>query len=396
MNNDNYIIPGFKSSAVASGIGTKKGLDLALIFSEKETQAAAVFTRNQVKAAPVILSMENMKKGKVRAVLANAGNANACTGREGFENAQKSAEAVARELGISVSEVIVASTGVIGAQLKMDRFHDSVKDLMNGLSAENLTRVAEAIRTTDAFPKISLFQGQAGDNSYSLLGMAKGAGMIMPNMATMLCFILSDIQIEQTQLQGALNQGLAPSFNRISVDSDTSTNDMVLIMTNGLAGNGPLSPADYESFKTGLTRVMTDLATMIVKDGEGNTKVVYVKIKGAASPSDALNAARTVSNSPLVKTAFYGQDPNWGRIMMALGKTDIQMKEQAVNISVDDIMIVKEGLGLGIGPEKEAAQKMKNESFSLTIDLQQGEFEDQYITSDLSHDYISINADYRS
>ena len=396
MTKNEYVVPGFKASAVASGIGTKKGLDLALIFSEKATTAAAVFTSNQVKAAPVLLSLENIKNGNIRAILANAGNANACTGPEGLENSRQSALAVANELGIAADEVIVASTGVIGAQLKMDRFHQSVKELTGGLSTENLDRAAEAIMTTDTFPKISQFKGQAGDTSYRILGMAKGAGMIMPNMATMLCFILSDLQIDQTRLQEALAQGVAPSFNRISVDGDTSTNDTLLIMANGLAGNGRLSRDDYESFKTGLTRVMTDLATMIVKDGEGNTKVVYVKIKGAASPSDALTAARTVSNSLLVKTAFYGQDPNWGRIMMALGKTEIQMNEQAVNISIDDIMIVKGGLGLGTGPEKEAAQKMKNESFSLTIDLQQGEFEDQYITSDLSHDYISINADYRS
>jgi len=396
MTKKEYVVPGFKASAVASGIGTKKGLDLALIFSEKATTAAAVFTSNQVKAAPVLLSLENIKNGKIRAVLANAGNANACTGQEGLENSRQCALAVANELGIAADEVIVASTGVIGAQLKMDRFHQSVKELTGGLYTENLAGAAEAIMTTDTFPKISQFKGQAGDTSYRILGMAKGAGMIMPNMATMLCFILSDIQIDRSRLQEALAQGVAPSFNRISVDGDTSTNDTVLIMANGLAGNGRLSPADYESFKTGLTRVMTELATMIVKDGGGNTKVVYVRIKGAASPSDALTAARTVSNSPLVKTAFYGQDPNWGRIMMALGKTEIQMKEQAVNISIDDVMIVKGGLGLGIGPEKEAAQKMKNESFSITVDLQQGEFEDQYITSDLSHDYISINADYRS
>jgi glutamate N-acetyltransferase/amino-acid N-acetyltransferase len=218
----------------------------------------------------------------------------------------------------------------------------------------------------------------------------------MPDMATMLCFILSDIQLDGDRLREALSQGVGPSFNRISVDSDTSTNDMVLLLANGLAGNQTLSQDDYASFKTGLTRVMTDLATMIVKDGEGNTKVVYVRIKGAASPSDALTAARTVSNSPLVKTAFYGQDPNWGRIMMALGKTAIRMDQQAVNISIDDIMIVRNGLSLGEGPEKEAAQQMKKDHFAVTVDLQQGEYEDQYITSDLSHDYVSINADYRS
>ena len=396
MEKNEFVVPGFTASAVASGIGSKKELDLALIFSEKETSAAAVFTTSQVKAAPVLLSRENIKKGPVRAVLANAGCANACTGEEGLGKARESAETVARELGIASQEVMVASTGVIGSQLKMERFHLAVKDLISGLSPQNLPRAAEAIMTTDTFPKLSLFQGQAGDKPYRMVGMVKGAGMIMPHMATMLCFILSDIQMEQGQLQEALTQGVAVSFNRITVDGDTSTNDTVLLMANGLAGNGPLSPADYSTFKTGLARVMTDLATMMVKDGEGNTKVVYVRIKGAASAADALTAARSVSNSLLVKTAFYGQDPNWGRIMMALGKTGIQMEEQSVNISIDDIMIVKGGLGLGVGPEKEAAQVMKKESFSLTIDLQQGTFEDQYITSDLSHEYVSVNAHYRS
>lgn len=396
MAKNEYTVPGFKASAVASGIGSKKGLDLALIFSEQETAAAAVFTTNQVKAAPVLLSREHMTGGRIRAVLANAGCANACTGREGLENARQSAGAVAAELGIAPDEVMVASTGVIGAQLKMDRFSLSVRDLINGLSAENLPRAAEAIMTTDTFPKISLFQGLAGDRPYRLLGIVKGAGMIMPNVATMLCFVMTDIRMGRSELQEALNRAVGPSFNRISVDGDTSTNDTVLVMANGLAGNGPLSLEDYRTFRSGLTRVMTDLATMMVRDGEGNTKVVYVKIKGAANPSDALIAARTVSNSILVKTAFYGQDPNWGRIMMALGKTGIKMEEQSVDISIDETMIVRGGLGLGTGPEKEAAQNMKKDSFTLTVDLQQGEFEEQYITSDLSHEYVSINADYRS
>jgi len=396
MDSSKYTVQGFKAAAVAAGIKKKGGLDLALIFSEKEAAAAGVFTMNKVKAAPVILTQENIRHGRVRAILANSGNANACTGREGLENAKVTADLVAKELGAKSEEVLVASTGVIGAPLRVDLIARAMPDLVKGLSPEGIPSVVQAIMTTDSFPKMSRFDGVVEGRPFRILGMAKGAGMIMPQMATMLSFILSDIRIDPSQLGEAVFSAVETSFNRISVDGDTSTNDMVLVLANGLAGNGVLSRGDYKGFKEGLARVMDELATMIVRDGEGATKVIRIEIRGAASADDALTAARTVANSALVKTAFYGQDPNWGRIMAALGRSGISMREEDIRIWVDEVKIVENGMGRGEGYEKEAAGKMLNKEFTVTVELGQGKYDDRMMTCDLTHDYVSINADYRT
>ena len=250
--------------------------------------------------------------------------------------------------------------------------------------------------TTDSFPKISRFDGRAGDKAYSILGIAKGAGMIMPDMATMLCFIMSDIFIDIEDLKNALISSVKNSFNRITVDGDTSTNDMVLVLANGMAGNPSLSEGDSKAFADGLSQVMGDLSRMIVRDGEGATKLVDIILKGAYRATEAEHAARTVANSSLVKTAFYGQDPNWGRIIAALGRAGIRMEADMVHIWIDDIQIVQDGLGMGAEAEKMAAGKMGGKAFSVTIDLQQGSFEERIVTCDLTHDYVSINADYRT
>ena len=396
MGEKPYTIPGFKASAVAAGLKKTGEQDLALFFTESPAAVSGVFTTNQVKAAPVLLTQEHIRKGRARAIIANSGNANACTGKEGLENARRTAALVARELGIQPEEVLVASTGVIGAQMNMDRIAGAVPELIAGLAPEGLQDAARAIMTTDSFPKLSRFEGTVQGTPYHVLGIAKGAGMIMPQMATMLCFVLSDIHIEAADLSGAVLAAAETTFNRISVDGDTSTNDMVLVMANGLAGNGLPDTEEMEAFTAGLTRVMGDLATMIVRDGEGATKVVHVKIRGAATPHDAETAARVVGNSNLVKTAFYGQDPNWGRIMGALGRAGIIMKEEDVSIWINDVKIVEKGLGRGVHFEKEAAEQMKGSTFDLVIDLQQGECEDRLITCDLTHEYVSINADYRT
>jgi glutamate N-acetyltransferase/amino-acid N-acetyltransferase len=394
MTND--IVQGFKASAGAAGIKKDGGLDVALIFSEKAAASAGVFTTNRVKAAPVILSQENIRKGTVRAIIANSGNANACTGNVGLDNARREAELVAKELGIRPDEVLVASTGVIGTPLPMDRIERVIPELVKHLLPEGLPDAAKAIMTTDSFSKISRFEGEAGGKPYQILGLAKGAGMIMPNMATMICIVLSDIRIDRMDLSKCVSSAVKSSFNRISVDGDTSTNDMVLVLANGMAENGKLTSDDYERFHIGLTHIMDTLATMIVRDGEGASKVVYVKVKGAASHEDAETAARTVANSCLVKTAFYGQDPNWGRIMAALGRSNISIHEEDVHIWVDEILIVKHGLAVGDDAERQASKCMAQKEFSVTIDLRQGEHEDHVITCDLTPEYISINSDYRS
>jgi glutamate N-acetyltransferase/amino-acid N-acetyltransferase len=391
-----YLVRGFKASVLAAGIKKRGGLDLALIFSEREASAAGVFTGNKVKAAPVLVSQENIKKGRARAIIANSGNANACTGEAGLQSARYTVQAVAKELGISSEQVLVASTGVIGAPLNTEVIGKSLPDLVKGLSPEAVPRVVEAIMTTDSFPKLSLFEGKAGGKPYKVVGMAKGAGMIMPDMATMLCFIITDIAVDPTRLNEALVWGVERTFNRISVDGDMSTNDTVFVLANGAAGNGNLSPEDFQGFKTGLAKVMDDLSTMIVRDGEGATKLIRIAIKGAATPADALTAARTVANSALVKTAFYGSDPNWGRIMAALGRSGIRMREEGVTIRVDDVKIVEKGMGRGAEPEAKAAEIMKGKEFSVTVDLHEGEFEDHITTCDLTHEYVTINADYRT
>jgi len=396
MNKTGYSVPGFKASSVTAGLAKVRKPDMMMIFSEKEATVAGVFTTNKVKAAPVLLNMELVKKGKARAIVANAGNANACTGDKGLKNARFTAELAARELRIRSEEVLVASTGVIGAQLDMDKVTRAIPELVKGLSSDGIVAAAKAIMTTDSFSKMSRFEGTAQESPYRILGIAKGAGMIMPNMATMLCFILSDISIRPSQLQRALLSSVKKTFNRITVDGDTSTNDMVLILANGMADNGPLKAKDYEEFNSGLRHVMAELSSMIVKDGEGATKLVCIKVKGAATGKEAITAARAVSNSSLVKTAFYGQDPNWGRIMATLGKSQIRLKEGKVAIWIDDVKIVERGLGVGAEQEKRAAQRMKNREFSITVDLGLGEYEDQITTCDLTHNYININADYRT
>ena len=396
MTNINNRVRGYRASAVSSGLKKDSAPDLGLIVSEKESAVAGLFTTNRVKAAPIILTQEHLENSRARAIIANAGNANACTGGPGLEDARLTAALVARELGISPDEVLVASTGVIGQRLDMDLIANAITGLVGGLSPDGIPLAAQAIMTTDSFSKISSFEGKAGAKDYRIVGIAKGAGMIMPDMATMLCFILSDIGIGPDDLKSALLSSAATTFNRITVDGDTSTNDMILMMANGTAGNKPLSGAELHEFVDGLTDVMRDLARKIVRDGEGATKLVTVDIKNAFSPSDALKAARTVANSSLVKTALYGEDPNWGRIMAALGRAGIEMIEENVDIWIDDIRIVKGGLGRGPEQEKRAAEKMSQRDFTINIDLHQGVYQDRIVTCDFTHEYISINADYRT
>ncbi len=396
MENKGNIIQGFKASALHVGLKKDNALDLALIYSEREATTAGVFTANKVKAAPVLLTRERVAIGKARAIIANAGNANACNGNAGMNDARRTAELVSKELGIHPETVLVSSTGVIGKPLNMDLISGAIPGLVETLSIEGIPLAAQAIMTTDSFPKISRFEGRVGDKPYCIQGIAKGAGMIMPNMATMLCFIMSDIVIGAVDLKKALRISVDGTFNKITVDGDTSTNDMVLVLANGMAKNAELSEGDLQKFVEALTLVMGELSRMIVRDGEGATKVVNIQIRGANSASDALNAARTVANSSLVKTAFYGQDPNWGRIMAALGRAEIRLKEESVNIWVDDIQIVSNGLGSGVKAEKKAAEKMAAKEFNITIDLQQGRYQDYVVTCDLTHDYVSINADYRT
>ena len=396
MENETYKVQGFKASAAIAGLKKGNALDVGLIVSETEASAAGVFTTNKVRAAPVILSERHIQKGKAHAIIVNAGNANACTGARGLDDALTTANLVAEALGINSGDILVASTGVIGQPLHMERIEKAVPVLVGNLSSKGIPLTARAIMTTDSFPKMSRYDGQAGGRPYRIVGIAKGAGMIMPQMATMLCFCLTDIRIDSRELRRALVFATEATFNRITVDGDTSTNDTALVLANGLAGNASLSEEDFDLFSKGLSQVMGDLAQMIVQDGEGATKLVRVVVKNAASLSDARTAARTVANSSLVKTAIYGQDPNWGRIMAALGRSNIDMIEERVDIWIDQVCIVARGLGKGAQAEKEASEIMTGKEFTLTIDLHQGEQSDSVLTCDLTHEYVSINANYRT
>jgi glutamate N-acetyltransferase / amino-acid N-acetyltransferase len=396
MDSKQFVVNGFSAAAAAAGIKKKGGADLALIFSDRACSAAGVFTTNRVKAAPVLVSMDRISRGTARAILANSGNANACTGALGPRAARKSAEAAAAELGIDQEDVLLASTGVIGAPLDTAKIEQAMPSLVASLDQDGLMDAARAIMTTDSFPKICVFEGKAGDRSYRVVGIAKGAGMIMPQMATMLCFVVSDIHISSRNLQESLVEAVGPTFNRMTVDGDTSTNDTVLVLANGAAENPEPDATGLQEFRAGLTRVLGGLARMVVKDGEGATKTVTIEIKGAASAQQAEKAARTVANSALVKTAFYGQDPNWGRILAALGRSGIDMNPDLVDIQIDSVQIVSHGMTLGVEAEAAGAERMKNPDFSVIIELHMGDFSDQMLTCDFTHDYVSINADYRT
>ncbi len=389
-------VRGFRWAAVASGLKKGKALDMCLIFSDREAVCGGVFTTNKVKAAPILLSMENVRDGKARAIVANAGNANACTGPKGLEDARSTARMVADQLNIRPEEVLVASTGVIGMPLDMDKVAQAIPRLAESLSARDLEGVAKAIMTTDSFPKLSGLRGEAGGKQYFISAVAKGAGMIMPNMATMLCFVLTDVQIQHQDMMSALRKSVSRTFNRITVDGDTSTNDCVLMLANGAAGNDTLSSQELEDFQGNLEAVMRELALAIVKDGEGATRLVEVVVKGAQTQIEALKAARSIANSLLVKTAIYGKDPNWGRIMAALGRAEVTMDPSRVDIWIGPVQIVSGGMGTGIQQEEKATEVMHEREFALTVDIHQGGFQESVWTCDLTHDYVSINADYRT
>jgi glutamate N-acetyltransferase/amino-acid N-acetyltransferase len=393
---DNHSVQGFLASATSCGLGKKGELDLALIVSQKPAAAAGAFTTNKIKAAPILVSEERIKKGSIRAILANTGCANACTGIQGINDAAKTANILATCLDIDQSETVVASTGVIGAYLRVDLIEAAIPSLINNLSPNGFESVAQAIMTTDSFPKISFREGTVGGKPYHLVGIAKGAGMIMPNMATMLSFLLTDINIDSPSLSRLLLPAVDATFNRITVDGETSTNDMTLILANGLAGNGALGKKELRSFGKDLHAVMAELAYMIAKDGEGASKVIIVEVNGAATRRDARKAAREVANSYLVKTAVFGHDANWGRIMVALGRAGIKIEEYKVQIFIEGVKIVEGGTMVSVHAEKEAAERMKGNEVTITIHLNQGRCRDRMITCDLTYDYIKINADYRS
>jgi len=391
-------VKGFSFASCASGIKKSGKLDLALIYSATPATCAGVFTTNKVVAAPVVLSRAVASSGCCQAVLVNSGNANACTGEQGMADARRCVELAAAALEVSPERVVVSSTGVIGAPLPMGCFEQAVPNLPQKLESHGALAAAEAIMTTDSFSKMSLREVNAEAGDYRLLGIAKGAGMIHPDMATMLAFVVCDAHLEQGFLAQALQRCVQKSFNSITVDGDTSTNDMVLVMANGAAGGAIIESGSRaaEVFEQNLLEVLVDLAKMIVRDGEGATKLVEVCVEGAVDDSQARTAARAIATSSLVKTAFFGEDANWGRIIAAVGYSGAEIVEAKASLRFEDVEVYRHGLTTGPEAEKKASEVLKRPEFKVVVDLSLGEGCASYYTSDLSYDYVRINADYRT
>jgi glutamate N-acetyltransferase/amino-acid N-acetyltransferase len=392
-------VKGFSAAAIKAGIRYADRLDLGLIYSQMPAVTAGSFTTNKVKAAPILLDMERLRSGMAQAVLVNSGNANACTGKDGMGVALATSAMVSKELGIADSLVQVASTGVIGQQLKTEPFLNAMPALVANLSVDGFDELARAMMTTDTMPKVATATVLLDGIEVTLLGVAKGSGMIMPDMATMLCFVVTDAQIVFPVLNRLVKKGVEQTFNRITVDGDTSTNDMVLVMANGAAGNTWIdedNPKAVALFGTALQGVFRELALKIVADGEGATKLVTIRVTGARVEEEALNAAQTIANSALVKTAFFGEDANWGRIIAALGRSDCSFAQERVSISFDAVKLVENGLALDSEREAAATEVLKQKQFTVTVELNEGNAGAEVYTCDFSYDYVKINADYRS
>ena len=391
-------MPGFKAWGIHCGIKKTDRKDLAVIMSDRDAVIAGVFTKNRVKAASILLNAVKIKSGKGQVIIANSGCANACTGKQGMLDARQTAEIAARELGVKQDAVYVASTGVIGQVLPMQKLATGIATAAGLLSPTGWEQAAEAIMTTDLQPKVCVVQEEIGGKNVTIAGIAKGSGMIHPNMATMLGFIVTDADIAAAMLKKALLESTDKSFNSITVDGDTSTNDMVLCMANGAAGNKKpaVGSKDAKKFQACLDTVARSLAKSIVKDGEGATKFVEIEVRNAKNPAEAKRAALAVAKSSLVKTALFGEDANWGRIMAALGNAGVEMDEARTDISIGKARLVQKGLAQGKQAEREAALALKQREVSIGIDLHKGKATAAVWTCDMSYEYIKINAAYRS
>ena len=393
-----FKVDGFLFSGISTGIKKNTKRDLGLIYSDVPAQVAGVFTNNAVKAASVQLNMMRIKRGFCQAVVVNSGNANACTGIQGLRDARSISSLVAKGLDIDEQLVFTASTGVIGVPLPMSKIERGIPKLIAALSPESWMRTVEAIMTTDTFPKVEVSTCRIKGGRVKLCGMVKGAGMIRPDLATMLSFLVTDANFKAPLLQRMLGKATEESYNRITVDGETSTNDTVLLLANGKAGHPSSNRMDRdgEVFQSMLLEVCQNLAKSAIKDGEGTTKSIEVLVLGAKNQEDAKRAAYAVAHSPLVKTAFFGEDANWGRILCAVGHSGARINPNRIDVFFDKIPITKNGVGTGLRFEKRASQILKREFFKVTVDLHQGKSQFSVLTTDLSIDYVKINASYRS
>ena len=387
---------GFLAAGIPAGIKHNLSLDLALLLSERPGPIAGCLTQNRIKAAPVILTQKQLKKGVGQAFLINSGNANACTGLQGLAHAKSMALAVSTTLQIPSPLVYVGSTGVIGRPLPIKRIQKAVPGLTTRLRKAGHLEAAKAIMTTDTYPKEIAFQSRIGSRPVTIGGMAKGSGMIHPNMGTMLAYLTTDAAITPQALDFALKASVKQSFNCITVDGDSSTNDSVLCLANGLAGNPVIRShtAHWKIFQDLLAEVCIALALQICRDGEGCTKLVKIIVRGTKTAKAAMKVAETIATSLLVKTALFGEDPNWGRIMAAAGRAGVSFKSEHVDLAFNDQYVVKSGQRIGDHADRQAKRIMQHKTFTITVSLGSQPCSHRLWTTDLSYEYVRINASY--
>ncbi|MBI3741274.1 MAG: bifunctional glutamate N-acetyltransferase/amino-acid acetyltransferase ArgJ [Chloroflexi bacterium] len=394
MMNQSVTVPkGFKATGVACGLKKTNALDLALIASENDCAGAGVFTTNRVQAAPVIYDKEILGKNRdaIHAVVINSGCANACTGEDGMRDARDTARAAANALGCRANQILILSTGVIGVRLDIAKVRAGIAQGAKSLSSEGGNDASKAIMTTDTRPKVFAIR----NSQFAIGGMAKGAGMIHPNMATLLSVITTDAKISPARLDRALRIAVEKSFNRISVDGDMSTNDTLLVLANGASGYEISNAQDIEKFTEALTRVATDLAKQVARDGEGATKFVEIVVSGARAEKDAARVAKSIANSPLVKTAIYGADANWGRVVCAAGYSGVEVEPNKMALWFGDVNVFKNGTPTQYN-DADATRAISNAEVFIRLDLGMGEASTTMWTCDLSHDYVTINGKYRT
>jgi glutamate N-acetyltransferase/amino-acid N-acetyltransferase len=391
----NINVPGFLANGVSVGIKDEEKKDLGLIYSNVPARVAAVFTKNIFKAAPVLIDMERVKKGVAQAIITNSGCANAATGKEGMRDALAVSTALNSRLKIKEEHILVCSTGVIGKRMPVEKIENGISNLVSGLNEFGIEDAEEAMMTTDKYPKIAIRRGIVGARDITICGIAKGAGMIEPNMATLLTYVMTDALIDAKALNTVFHQAIDATFNTISVDGCMSTNDTAIIMANGLAGNNPLEKAQarLQRFRDILSDVLMELAQAVVKDGEGATKFISIFVEGAKSRSDARKAAYSIANSNLVKTAFFGKEPNWGRIIAALGASGVPFEKERVVLSIGGVPVFAQDAPADVSL-KSLESLFKKDRIDVRVQLGNGDKSYCVYTSDLSHDYVKINAGY--
>lgn len=389
---------GFLAAGVKAGIKQSGKEDVAVIYSVVPAAAAAVFTTNDMAAAPVILSREHIKGGVLSAIVVNSGCANACTGEQGMADAQEMVKQTAELLSISPQTILVSSTGIIGVTLPMAKVSAGIQQAVSKLSVEGYDSAMQAIMTTDTFAKTIAYEFKLGGMPVRIAGIAKGAGMIHPNMATMLGYMTTDANISSSLLKQALDKAVSLTFNMITVDGDTSTNDTVCVLANGQAGNALIDDAadpDYLLFAEALQSVCRYLAQQVVRDGEGATKFLEITVKGALSFEQGKKAAMSIAKSPLVKTAFFGQDPNWGRILCAVGYSGSNVQPARTSLAIGGVTIVEAGLGARYD-EALLRKVMSEKDITVVVDLGLGQEEATVWTCDFSYEYVKINGEYHT